>query len=321
MNELLNKYFTNSLSLTEKNELFDQINASEEGKKEFADMQILTALSEMAHQQGDEAWSQRKMKELKKEIHRKKLRFTLLNTLKYAAIVVVVVISTLFISYKYQYQHKNTLYTKIEVPKGQRVYLTLADGTEAWLSPRTIIKVPNEFNDDSRVVELDGEGYFSVTKDAKRPFIVKAGKYDIKVLGTKFNVFAYSESPKFEANLVEGSVHIYNRDHTEEGLFLQPNEKVYLENNRLIKSSAIFNNEEYLKNGIFSFTGIPFAEILDYLSLWYNVKFELKNAISLQHKVSGKFRQSDEVKDILKALQTVHRFKFKLTDDNTIEIY
>lgn len=320
MNEQLNKYFTNELSVKEKNQLFDQINADENEKQEYARMQISVALSSMARQEGDEQWSSDKIRELQTKVSMKKKRSVFMFALRYAAVAVVAVLGTWFVFSQYA-GTDDAFYTRIEVPKGQRVYMALADGTEAWLSPRTKIKVPNQFNKNERIVELDGEGYFSVTKDARRPFIVKTQKYDIKVLGTKFNVFAYSESPRFEADLVEGSVQVYNRSDEGDNVILVPNEKAYLENNRLIKTGNVFNNEEYLKNGIFSFTGVSFSEILNYLSLWYNVQFELKKATSLNHKVSGKFRQSDEVKDILKALQGVHRFNFKIKNESLIEIY
>lgn len=319
MDEQLNKYFTDDLSVEEKNRLFDQINDSEEAKQEYARMQISVALSSMLRQEGDEAWSAGKMKQLKAQVRMKRIRILSMHALKYAAVIIVAILGTWF--FTSEHTGNNADFTQIEVPAGQRVYVTLADGTEAWLSPRTKVKVPNRFNKDNRVVELDGEGYFSVTKDARRPFIVKTQNYDIKVLGTKFNVFAYSESNRFEADLVEGSVQVYSRTNQEDNLILAPNEKAYLENNRLLKASHVFNNEEYLKNGIFSFTGVPFSEILNYLSLWYNVKFELKNASSLGHKVSGKFRQSDEVKDILKALQGVHRFNYRFMNEKLIEIY
>lgn len=319
MDEQLNKYFTDDLSVEEKNRLFDQINDNEDAKQEYARMQISVALSSMAHQEGDEAWSADKMKQLKVQVRMKKIRILSMHALKYAAVIMVAILGTWF--FTSEHTGNDADFTQIEVPAGQRVYVTLADGTEAWLSPRTKVKVPNRFNKDNRVVELDGEGYFSVTKDARRPFIVKTQNYDIKVLGTKFNVFAYSESNRFEADLVEGSVQVYSRSNQEDNLILVPNEKAYLENDRLLKASHVFSNEEYLKNGIFSFTGVPFSEILNYLSLWYNVKFELKNASSLNHKVSGKFRQSDEVKDILKALQGVHRFNYRFMNEKHIEIY
>ena len=166
----------------------------------------------------------------------------------------ILLINIWLLTDKFIPEEKAPLYTKIEVPKGQRIFMTLQDGTEAWLSPRSVIKIPNEFSKDERSVELDGEGFFSVTKDAKRPFIVKTQRYDIKVLGTRFNVFAYSESERFETNLVKGSVQVTNNSKPEENIILKPNEMVSLSNGNLIKTAASFNNEEYLKSGIFYFS-------------------------------------------------------------------
>lgn len=320
MNEQLNKYFTGELSPEEKGKVIDQINADEETKKEYARIQIAVALSSMAHQADDEAWSRRKMKELQDRIRMRKLRSLSLFALRYVAVAVIAIIGTwsAFTLYNSVDDMSGTL---IDVPNGQRVHITLADGTEAWLSPRSQVRVPSQFNKGSRMIELDGEGYFSVTKDAKHPFIVQTAKYDVKVLGTKFNVFAYSESPQFETSLVEGSVRVYERKDEDNHVVLSPNEKVYLENNKLIKTDHVFNDEENLKSGVFSFTGVPFSEILGYLSLWYDVKFEWENVDSLDHKVSGKFRQTDKVKDILEALQVVHPFNYKQKDENLIIIY
>ena len=87
---------------------------------------------------------------------------------------------------------RRSSYTEITVPKGQRVHLTLPDGSEAWLSSLSTLKWPSVFSSDARTVELDGEGFFTVTKDASRPFTVQTQKYDVRVLGTEFNVYAYS---------------------------------------------------------------------------------------------------------------------------------
>ena len=90
----------------------------------------------------------------------------------------------------------------MQAPKGQRVYVTLADGTTVWLNPCTRLKVPNVFDARQRIVELEGEGFFKVMKNAEAPFIVKTDKYDIRVLGTEFNVFAYPDRDDFETELV-----------------------------------------------------------------------------------------------------------------------
>lgn len=261
------------------------------------------------------------MEELGSRINRKQIRRLYLNLAKYAAVVAILLVNIWLLTDKFIPEEKAPLYTKIEVPKGQRIFITLQDGTEAWLSPRSVIKIPNEFSKDERSVELDGEGFFSVTKDTKRPFIVKTQRYDIKVLGTRFNVFAYSESERFETNLVQGSVQVTNSYKPEENITLKPNEMVSLSNGNLIKTRASFDNEEYLRSGIFYFSNKKFSEILDYLTLWYNVKFDVKSSARIDQYVSGKFRQSDEIERILKALQGVHHFQYKIINNEEIEIY
>lgn len=321
MNEQLDKYFLGELSDPEKKALFDQIESSPENKAEFIRLQNTVTISKLGEQNGDGEWASIKMKELDNHINHKQAHRLYLNLAKYAAVAAILLVNIWLLTDKFIPEEKTPLYTKIEVPKGQRIFMTLQDGTEAWLSPRSVIKIPNEFSKDERSVELDGEGFFWVTKDAKRPFIVKTRNYNIKVLGTCFNVFAYSESERFETNLVEGRVQVIDNSRPEENLMLQPNEMVSLKNGVLVKSTATFNNEEYLKSGVFYFSNKKFSEILDYLTLWYKVKFDVRDSAQIDKYVSGKFRQSDEIERILKALQGVHHFRFEINNKEEIKIY
>lgn len=321
MDQSLDKYFLGELSDTEKKELFDRIEANPEAKAEFIRMQNTITISQLGEQKGDNEWASRKMKELETRINRKYTRTFYRNVVKYAAVIALLLVNVWLLTDKLIPDEKVPLYTKIEVPKGQRIYITLQDGTQAWLSPRSVIKIPNEFSKEERSVELDGEGFFSVTKDAQRPFIVKTNHYDVTVLGTRFNVFAYSENGRFETNLVEGRVQVTNNKTPKESIIMEPGEMVSLLDGKLMKSMASFDNEEYLKSGIFYFSNKRFSEILDYLTLWYNVKFELKESAQIDQYVSGKFRQSDDVERVLKALQGVHDFKYKLVNDTVIEIF
>lgn len=321
MNEQLDKYFLGELSDAEKVLLFDRIESDPDSKAEFIRMQNTVTVSKLAGQSEDDEWSDKKMKELETRINRKQARRLYLNLAKYAAVIAILLVNVWLLTDKFIPEKKVPLYTQIKVPTGQRIYMTLQDGTEAWLSPRSVIKIPSEFSKDERSVELDGEGFFSVTKDAKRPFIVKTQGYNIKVLGTKFNVFAYTKSKRFETNLVEGSVQVINNKQPEEHMILKPNEMVSLKDGVLVKSIAAFNNEEYLKSGIFYFSNKKFSEILDYLTLWYKVKFEVKDSAQIDKYVSGKFRQSDDIERILKALQGVHHFRYKIENNEEIKIY
>ena len=321
MNEQLDKYFLGELSDTEKKELLDQIESDSDSKAEFIRMQNTITISKLVEQSNDNEWASRKMKELGNRINRKQNRRLYLNLAKYAAVTAILLVNAWLLTDKFTPKEKAALYTQIKVPTGQRIYMTLQDGTEAWLSPRSIIRIPSEFSKDERSVELDGEGFFAVTKDVKRPFIVKTQDYNIKVLGTRFNVFAYTKSKRFETNLVEGSVQVINNKQPEEQIILKPDEMVSVKNGVLVKSTAAFNNEEYLKSGIFYFSNKKFSEILDYLTLWYKVKFEVKASAQIDKYVSGKFRQSDDIERILKALQGVHHFRYKIENNEEIKIY
>ncbi len=321
MNDRLDKYFSGEMSTVEKTAFFQSLETDPEAKKEFARTKNALAISELVDRKEDEEKTIRGIREFDRRLGKRSARQFRINLLKYAAIALILIAGSWFASQQYTRHQQKILFTEINVPKGQRVNMTLADGTSVWLSPRSRIRIPNEFQGDNRTVELDGEGYFSVTKDPKRPFIVKTQQFNVEVLGTEFNVFAYTEIPRFETNLVEGSVLVYNKDNRNEMIRLKPNEKVSVINNVMVKSSSDFDNKDYLESGIFSFRAKPFVEILDCLSLWYNVRFKVTGTIALTQKISGKFRQSEEIEKILGALQNVYHFNFKRISENEFEIY
>lgn len=321
MNDKLNKYFSGNMSASEKGELFQLMEIDPGIKKEFARTKNALAISELMDRKGDEQKTIKGMREFDKRLGKRSVRQFRINLLKYAAIALILISCSWFASREYTGYQQKDLYTEINVPKGQRVNMTLADGTSVWLSPRSKIKIPNEFRGNTRTVELDGEGYFSVAKDPGRPFIVKTQQFNVEVLGTEFNVFAYTEIQRFETSLVEGSVLVYNKNNKDDKVYLKPNEKVSAINDILIKSNSDFDNKDYLESGIYNFRSKPFVEILDCLSLWYNVRFKVTGTIALTRKISGKFRQSEEIEKILSALQGVYHFNFKKITEDEFEIY
>ncbi|WP_315822723.1 FecR family protein [Paraflavitalea speifideaquila] len=97
------------------------------------------------------------------------------------------------------------LFNTVEVPRGGQYKLILADGTEVWLNAASSLRFPVAFTGNERIVELDGEGYFEVAKDAARPFTVRTKRADVQVLGTHFNVCAYA-GEDWKTTLLEGKV-------------------------------------------------------------------------------------------------------------------
>lgn len=321
MNDELDRYFSGEMQEDEKKAFFKELQENPEARTEFARMKNTEAITGLLEQKGDPEKTWGGFMDLNRRMNLRTVRRARISWLKYAAVACLLLAGSWFLSREYTLHHQETLYTEIEVPKGQRVHVLLTDGSSVWLSPRTKIRIPNQFERTQRVVELDGEGYFEVAKDQVRPFTVKTDQFNVKVLGTKFNVFSYTEKAGFETCLLEGSVLVYNNRNEGDKIQLKPNEKVLAVDGKLIKSTSDFNNDSYLQSGVYSFQGKPFVEILDILSLWYDVRFKVTGTLALGRRISGKFRQSEEVENILTALQGVHHFNFRKIADDQFEIF
>ena len=321
MNELIDKYFAGEMTDREKKDLFDRIETDETLKKEFLRMQNVVALTGILSRQDDPEVSRKGKQHFAKLLFRKRLKRTITVSLKYAAVFAVLIAGTFYVTKQYLSEEFGKNYTMITAPKGQRVKVDLPDGTVAWLSPCSSLRLSASFNESDRKVELDGATYFDVAKNLEKPFIVSAKGYRVRVLGTKFNISAYKNSAEFETDLVEGCVHIYDPADIRNEVFLQPKEKAVLWGDRLMKRESDFDNEEYLKNGIVSFLSEPFGRVLNSVALWNDVIFKIERSVNATQRISGKFRQSDSLASILKALQGAMPFKYKIVSEEEIIIY
>ena len=317
---LLYKYFSGNITFEEKKTLFGILNKDEALRNEFAKTQNAVALQSLVKMKGDDALAESKLAELKKGIKKKKIERIVLNSLKYAAIIALMVI-TWVVSKDHFKGSLGDAYTWIEAPKGQRVSITLSDGTIVALNPSSKLKVPNVFESDERTVELLGEGFFKVAHNEKAPFTVKTENYNVQVLGTEFNVFAYPNSGIFETDLVRGRVYVYERDHIDAGIRLAQNEKARVVAGKLTKVRSDFAQKHLLDKGIYEFSGISLGILLKRLELWYGVTIQVDDPKICEQKYTGKLRQSDDVSVILKAISAVGKFNYRKVSDNKIEIY
>ena len=136
--------------------------------------------------------------------------------------------------------------------------------------------------------------------------------FNIQVLGTRFNVFAYAgKESKFETCLVEGRVLVYNKNNKNEKVYLNPHEKSIV--SKQPHGSVYFQLRQWRipEEWYFQLSLKAFRRILSYLALWYNVQFNFTGDVKLDERISGKIRQSEDVDNILIALQGVYPFKFK----------
>jgi ferric-dicitrate binding protein FerR (iron transport regulator) len=197
-------------------------------------------------------------------------------------------------------------------PVGQRAELTLDDGTHVWLNANSRIIYPAQFDAKQRNVTLQGEAYFKVTHNAKRPFIVNAEGYRIKVLGTEFNVQAYSKS-RFETDLLHGSVHIITPNN--QIAKLKPGTRIYMKDNQTVKGCISHPEHFEWRDGLISFKEESLDDIFKKIELYYDVSITTNNKELLNTHFSGKFRVRDGVEHIMKVLQIANHFIYKINDN------
>lgn len=307
MKELLQQYIKGEISTEERLKVAAWLEENPENMREFLALRKLYDIS---------LWQAKvnKPRSIKKTQY--SIRKITVEILKIAAILLIGFLGSKQLLTR---QSDKTHMQTIHVPAGQRAEITLADGTHVWLNSRSTLRFPDQFGTDTRNVELDGEGYFSVQHNEDSPFIVQTQTHAIKVLGTEFNVKAYPNTSLFEAALLKGSVRISSPD-LKNGLLLKPNEMVSIEN-RMIRKSIINNNDYFKwKEGLFCFEDESIQDLIKKLELYYDTTIEIQRPALLKYHYSGKFRIQDGIEHVLRVLQLKHKFKYIKEDDKNLII-
>lgn len=306
--ELLHKFFAGTATLEEKEAIMHWME-SDPGNKQFLLKERKLYNAVLLH--GED-------KQVQQQAGRQQyfLRRGIARFLRVAAMIVVA------FGLGYFWQSEKTegpiAMQTISVPAGQCVNVTLPDGSNIWLNAQTTIQYPVSFNKENRQVKLDGEAYFDVAKDSKRPFIVNTKECSVEVLGTKFNIDAYSSRDKFETVLMEGSVKVSMLDDPTQAVSLKPNNKVYRSNGKLL-TQKVSNYERYRwKEGLICFVDEPFKVVMEDFEKFYGLTIVVNNQKVTQYLYTGKFKQTDGVDYALSLLQKNIHFTYQRDRENHI---
>lgn len=190
----------------------------------------------------------------------------------------------------------------ISTPRGGQYQVSLPDGTKVWLNAATTLKYPYAFAKKERVVELNGEAYFEVSKDHTRPFKVKTDAQTVEVLGTHFNINAYKDEALVKTTLLEGVVKVSNASGT---VNLHPGEqsKLNISTAKLTLNQQVdIDKEMAWKNNIFSFDDDDLQSIMRQISRWYDVDVVYQGKISTE-KYIGDIPRSSNLAEVFKILE------------------
>lgn len=210
---------------------------------------------------------------------------------------------------------KQVKYNTLEIPRGGEYALQLADDTRVWLNAGTSLRYPVAFSGQERRVELRGEGYFEVAKDSASPFVVSVNGVDVRVLGTSFNVSAYSD--EVVTTLVEGKVLMRSQA---DSVVLVPDRQGVWDGKRMTVKRVDARNYALWREGVFFFEDMPLEDILDALARWYDVHVFYQNAELKMMRFSVEIKRYEHIDTILRRIAETNRVRFNV-NNRTVNVY
>lgn len=273
-----------------------------------------------------------------------------------AAALVIILMVALFSRISTNNKQRNTLaasgskhLNEINVNPGVKTKLQLPDGSQVWVNSDSKLSYAETFSGSTREVNLVGEAYFDVVKDPKHPFIVHTSGIDIKVLGTAFNVKAYTADPTIEATLIRGMIEVtkinqpnapkvilkphekmvFNKYAVEEGSRKDPrltDNNTHLEEmakpaititplNKNIADSAIIETS-WVYNRL-SFDEEKFDDLAVKMERWFNVKITINTEKIKSYRLTGSF-ENETIEEALKELQYLVLFNYRISGSEVI---
>ncbi len=190
----------------------------------------------------------------------------------------------------------------ISTPRGGEYRVLLPDGSRVWLNAGSSIKFPTVFRGKTREVELRGEAYFEVAKNAQMPFKVKSRHAEIEVLGTHFNVRAYNDEKAMKTTLVEGSVKVRTRN---SNATLKPGDQAVLQDYVMQVVHSVDVEEQIAwKNGLFQFKDASLEDVMKQAALWYDLKVTFAGKIP-QKQLTGKTSRKANASQFMNMLKYI----------------
>ncbi|MEO6733180.1 MAG: FecR domain-containing protein [Ferruginibacter sp.] len=205
---------------------------------------------------------------------------------------------------------KDIVYNSISTPRGGQYQVELPDGSNVWLNSGSSLRFPTAFTGKQRRVEVTGEAYFEVAKNAAMPFVVSVGGAEVKVLGTHFNIMAYNDEAMMKTTLLEGSVEFMAGGNSN---LLKPGQQSQLTPGGSIKVVSNVDVDQVVawKNGLFHFENADIGTVMRQLSRWYDVEVVYENK-NINDQFVLEMRRNSKLSDVLRVLELTGDIKFDI---------
>lgn len=186
-------------------------------------------------------------------------------------------------------------YEKIQTPKGQKLQVTLPDGTQVWMNAESTLRFPRQFSQSQRAISFSGEGYFKVAKNPNKPFVITSNHTKIQVLGTRFNLRDYPGEPSSAVVVEEGKVRFSGLTSAAH-LILTANQKgtYSADINPALVAEAVYNTNKYIDwtENKLVLDNLTLTEIVPILERWYGIKLTINYAKLNNKRYTGSFENT-----------------------------
>lgn len=197
---------------------------------------------------------------------------------------------------------------ELYVPRKGYYRLVLPDGSVVWLNSESSIRYPSRFVGQSREVEVSGETFFEVAKDAGKPFIVKLGTLRVQALGTAFNINAYPDEGRIRTTLVEGSVKVWDAEHQ---VLLGPSEQIETSDKEWMHHKNLETGDIIAwKENEFRLKNKKLEEVMRLAARWYDIEVNYEDTVG--YHFNGRISRDVPLRRLLELLEQTGHVHFKV---------
>ncbi len=330
--ELLIKYFCNTATEEEMTQILQWVEQSKENKKHFTELHDIWTLSNIADAHEEE----QQLNHIRQSItnkgnaqkHHKQIAWLKISFTAAAVIIIALLAVDLHVRLSSRTQAETAVANtqisanihEIYTPKGAKANILLPDSSVVKLNSDSRIIFPDKFANDERVVYIEGEGFFDVRSNQETPMTVRTAKgYDVKVLGTKFNVYSYKEEKRSKTTLIEGSVDIIKSN--EVIAQLAPGDSFVKEDTKAIKNTNDVKQETDIAwtRDILIFDNTPLSEVIKKLERWYGTTFIVENSNILDIRLTAEY-ENESIVQILESIKFSANIEYTIKD-NVVRLF
>ncbi len=323
--DLMIDYFSGMISERDQKQLSELLKSNVELKKQFDEMSKLRAIAFTPQIEAEKQVNYQKLvaqiNDTPAIVTHRTWMYSFRNIAAIIALVISVSVASFYIYRDITSPADTAFWYETFSPVGSQTKIILPDSTVVWLNSGSSLKYNRSFGKKSREVALAGEGYFEVKKDKTKPFTVHTDSINVNVLGTVFNVRAYTEDATVTVNLMEGSVNVSLPKAKMEGsLIMKPNERlVFNKQTKKIKTSETDASRSALwTTGKLCFVDATLEQITKDLERKYDVEIQIANEKTKNEIFSGSLDLNLPLKEVLSYIDVDKKFIIKQSGDTIV---